>query len=146
MINKNMKLTSTFIKDEDQLEKTMIDDTNSLMSYLHGDCHTLALTLSELLNYKIILLIEYDDDIKTNALVHAFNVTNVSSQTYYIDARGVTKNIDDILNSFDMWDEPDIYHWNYGEAYQILQSMGINYNNSEFLNKYLLKNINKYKI
>lgn len=94
--------------------------------FLHGKCEKFALALNEIFGYKIILWTNYDYDLKTNVLIHAFNVFEHNGKTYYADIRGVTDDLNEITNGYDYSQEliePCCYD-NEG-AKQILIKLGI---------------------
>lgn len=95
--------------------------------YLHGLCHEFALALNEILGYEIVLWINYDEEINSNALVHAFNTFEYEGKKYYADVRGITDSLDDITNGFDYYEElVEIFGHNNKEAKDILHKLGLN--------------------
>lgn len=72
------------------------DLTDKELSYLHGQCDEYAINHFQT-GDKIIALVEYDYDIEQPALLHAFLLHN----NEYLDIRGNTSNINEILEDFD---------------------------------------------
>ena len=101
----------------DFLKKLKINNEEiNAFFYLHGICHEFALGLCETFNYNIVLWINYDEDINSNVLIHAFNTFKYKGNQYYIDIRGITDNIDDITDGqarklpfFDCGDELPLF-------------------------------------
>ncbi|HBF77174.1 MULTISPECIES: hypothetical protein [Clostridium] len=129
---------------ENKLESIIIKPNITAYDFLHGSCEKFALALNKVMNYRIILWIDYHDDIKRNALLHAFNVFNFKGKTYYADIRGITDNIEDIMNEFDYYEEPDMYEYNYNEAVKVLHNLKLNDDVSIELFNYIKKNKSNY--
>lgn len=115
-----------------QLANRTIDANN----YLHNLSYEFALALSEVFDYYIVLWIVYDCEKKENILVHAFNVFYYKDREYYVDVRGVTDNINDILNGFNSYrkiDNPIIY--NSKQAKGILKKLNLDTDISDMIYK-----------
>lgn len=65
-------------KNEDEL-------TEIEQQYLHGSCHLFAIKISQLYGFPLHLLVDFDEDIQSPVLVHAYNITNDNQA---IDVRG----------------------------------------------------------
>lgn len=127
----------------DFLKKLRINNEEiNAFFYLHGICHEFALGLCETFNYNIVLWINYDEDINSNVLIHAFNTFKYKGKQYYIDIRGITDNIDDITDGFDYFEEVNnLSGCNMKEAISILKELGLKTD----INSYFYEVINTYK-
>ena len=133
--------------DEEILEDILIGtDGMNAMCYLHGFCNDIAMYLSKRFNYEVVMVIEYDDEIEKDALVHAFNTVEKDGERYYIDIRGITTNEDEIMQSFDLWDKPDLYGWTYEQAKQTFKEMKIPCVQTIELEQYISENIDMYSV
>lgn len=131
---------------EEALENTDIKGYVSALDLLHGECQEFALALNKIFDYKIIIWIDYDQDIDGDALLHAFNAIEVQGEIYYIDIRGITDNIIDIMESFDYWEKPDLYLYEYDEAIKIFQGLNISSTIDGDIYKFIEKNKSNYSI
>jgi len=93
--------------------------------YLHGCCDDFALGLNNLFGYKIILWTEISTESGHTVLIHAFNVFKFRGKDYYVDIRGITDSINDIISEFDYYEEPSFITYDRNEAVKKLRSMGI---------------------
>lgn len=110
--------------------------------YLYGFCHEFALALNEILGYEIVLWINYDEEINSNVLIHAFNTFEYEGKKYYADVRGITDSLDDITNGFDYYEElVEIFGHNNKEAKDILHKLRLNTG----INDEIYEIINTYK-
>lgn len=110
--------------------------------YLYGFCHEFALALNEIMSYKIVLWINYDEEINSNVLIHAFNTFEYEGKKYYADVRGITDSLDDITNGFDYYKElVEIFGHNNKEAKDILHKLRLNTD----INDEIYEIINTYK-
>ena len=110
--------------------------------YLHGLCHQFALALNEIFEYNIVLWINYDEDIESDALVHAFNMFEYEGKQYYADVRGVTDNLKDIIGEFDYSEEIVApFGYNNKKAKVILKNLGL----STDVSYHIYEVINNYK-
>lgn len=110
--------------------------------YLHGICHEFALALNEIFGYDIVLWINFDEDIHSNALVHAFNTFTYNGKQYYVDVRGITDDLNDIIDEFDYYEDLiDVIGHNKKDSQNILKELGLNTE----INDDIYKTINAYK-
>ncbi|MGU8835472.1 hypothetical protein ACV3UL_14415 [Clostridium perfringens] len=112
----------------DFLENLLVGNKEmDALYYLHGLCHEFALALNETLGYEIVLWVNYDEDISCNKLVHAFNTFEHKGTHYYVDVRGITDNIKDIIDEFDYFDNfvSPVSH-NLKRAKNILKELNLN--------------------
>ena len=110
------KLDEIIFKDEEDL-------TDEEDYFLHGNCHQWCIN-----NFKsgdeIIALVEYDEDIEKDALLHSF----IKRNGQFCDVRGCTNNFDNILDIFD-YGEFDDYVFKSVDAFKkFLEKMRIPYN------------------
>lgn len=64
--------------------------------FLHGFCDIFAELLSQKYGYSIKKLLDEEDE-----LVHVFCTTDISGKRYYIDARGITDEPQDVMLEFE---------------------------------------------
>lgn len=97
----------------------------NVFQFLHGNCHTFAIVLAEMLNCSIGLWTEYDEDMCCEVLIHAFAVESKGGVINYVDIRGKTDDFKDITDEFDYMYEPVFNTFSREEAESKLKSMGI---------------------
>lgn len=134
------------LEDEDEgydfLETLNINNKEiDALYYLHGICHEFSLALNKIFGYDIVLWTNYDEDVKSYVLVHAFNMFQYKGKQYYADIRGITDNLEDIINEFDYSEEIlDPCGCNSKEAKRIFKKLGSDTNISndtyEIINAY----------
>ncbi|MDF2880234.1 MAG: hypothetical protein K0R54_791 [Clostridiaceae bacterium] len=109
---------------------------------LHGICHEFALAINEVYGYNIVFWVNYDEEIETNVLIHAFNVFKYKDKQYFVDIRGVTDNLEDIINEFDYFEEiSEPVEYNNKNAKKVLKKLGLNID----VNKDIYEVIKYYK-
>ncbi|MFW5962424.1 MAG: hypothetical protein ACOCQR_02300 [bacterium] len=116
-----------FFKNDCDLENCFINGERvSCIRFLHGFCDDFAIVLAEKFNYRLILWIDYDWDIDKDVLVHAFNVCTVDGKTYYIDVRGITDDLDEIMSDFPHFEEPRLTSpLDIEEAMEVLEALNV---------------------
>ena len=85
---------------------------------LHGKCNIFVNKIFKP-GDTIIALVEMDYDLERPALLHSFILRN----NKYIDVRGSTNNIDDILDSFDYGDFQEFQFSSLSEFNKFLQDL-----------------------
>lgn len=93
--------------------------------YLHGNCHEFSISLNKKFGYPIVLWIEFNDEIEEDILVHAFNVINHNSKTYFVDIRGITDDINILTNEFDYCEDVVINELSLMDSINILKEIGV---------------------
>ncbi len=100
-------------------------DTVDAYQYLHGCCDDFALALNDVFGYEIVLWLGKNRDFGGLRLIHAFCSFEHEDTIHYIDVRGVTDGINDIVSEFDYWEEPKFITCTRSEAIKALRSIGI---------------------
>ena len=135
--------------NENELENFSIGEDKAFY-YLHGLYENFALALNEKYGYDIEFMMSYDEEIEHDVLDHAFCKTNIDGKDYFIDIRGITDNIDDILDGFDYFDvlENTFMIMDREQALNFLEDLHININedNIKPLISYLEENNERYDI
>ena len=86
------------------LENVPVGDSYYLYDFLHGCCDQFAAALSDFFGYEIEYVIGNDDN-----LIHAYCVRDFpDGETAYIDARGITTDVELFLDEFRDWCDYDV--------------------------------------
>ena len=60
-----------------------------------------SLSLTKLKGYALNVVVKYDEELERDVLIHTFNSTEAHGKKIYIDCRGITTELDDILDGLD---------------------------------------------
>lgn len=91
------------------LENASLDeDCYDLYQFLHGFCDEFAVLNARKNGYKVVLWTAFDEEIKKERLVHAFNQFEDGGKTYYSDIRGITDNLELIKEEFEDYEYENI--------------------------------------
>jgi len=93
LVEQNMQIDKDKLGD---LEDQAYELESKYESYLHGDCHLLALALHSLTNKPIHGAVEYDQDIDRDAMVHVWIQWN---DTFALDA-GCLRSVKYMMQDF----------------------------------------------
>ena len=121
------------------------DKCVDLYKYLSELDDEFSICLAKKFGYNINILVKYDYELGRDVLVHAYNSTIINGKEIFVDARGITSDIDDIL---EFADNKEIkYHriFRFGninaakEKLRSLTGVKYDYKNSEI--SYILNNL-----
>lgn len=74
----------------------------SIYDFVHGSCAYFAYTLAEKFDYDIVLVKLYNSYEGRMELCHVYCHTTVNGVDYYIDARGITSDEQQLMDEFDV--------------------------------------------
>lgn len=122
-----------------------------VLFFLHGCCHYFALALAEKYGYPIVLWLDNDfEDLDgTTCLVHAFNMVETDSGPIFVDVRGTTHDINDIIEVFGLNEEPDLVGLTADEARGVLSCIGASFSDECVLRmakRYIRENDGRFRV
>lgn len=108
ILDKKEQVKSTYDLYEFMTFTPVGDKCMDLYKYLNELDDEFSICLADRFGYDVNILVKYDSELDRDVLVHAYNSIRIDGKEVFVDARGVTSDINDIFELVDD-EERDYY-------------------------------------